>query len=69
MNIRVSDETMINVYNNDIFTYNKLSEQHGYKVINNFKIRVYEINNDNELGELKKEKYFLYHIKEISNIK
>lgn len=65
----VSDETMVNVYNRDMFVYDKISEKYGYKIIDNFKIPVHEINNDNDLEESQKEKYFLYNIREMLNIK
>ncbi|MDD2477316.1 MAG: hypothetical protein PHI32_15565 [Dysgonamonadaceae bacterium] len=65
----VSDETMVNVYNRDMFVYHKISEKYGYKIIDNFEIPVYEINNDNDLEESQKEKYFLCNIREMLNIK
>jgi predicted ABC-type ATPase len=65
----VSEETMSNVYKNNIFLFNKTLENWGYKIINNFKIPVYQIINNKDLKEINKNSYFLNHIIKIVNNK
>lgn len=61
----VSEDTMDNVYNEDIFRYKHIDDNRGYIHINNINYPVYTIINNKMLSSFELNSFLIYNIKEV----
>ena len=61
----VSEETMDNVYKDDVFIYNKFDENRGEITLNSISYPVYTILNNKILSEFELNNFLLYNTFEI----
>lgn len=63
----VSEETMDNVYGNDIFNYEHIDSNRGFVILNGESYPVFTILNNKTLSNVELNQFMLYNIKEIIN--
>lgn len=61
----VSDNTMDNIYNQDIFNYKQIDENRGYITLDNNDYPVYTINNNKMLSSVELNQFLMYNMIEI----
>ena len=63
----VSDETMDNVYSDDIFDYEHIDSNRGFIILNGESYPVFTIFNDKTLSNIELNQFMLYNLNEIIN--